>query len=630
MRHAGVAPHLRAARRHGPGAFCHTAWHRRHPVSCSDPAIRNRTKIMHHPIGFIQDMAVVMLIAGIVSVVFHRFRQPVVLGYIVAGLIIGPHTPPNVLLLDEATIKTLGEIGVIFLMFSLGLEFSLRKLVKVGATAFVAALSEIVLMIWIGYEVGRWFGWRTMDALFLGAMLAISSTTIIVKALAELGLKRERFAQLVFGILIVEDILAIAMIALLSGIADSGSLQPFEVVTTLGRLLLFITVSLVVGILVVPRFLHYVARFKSNEVLLITVLGLCFGFCFIVVKLDYSIALGAFLIGAIIAESRELHLIERLIAPLRDMFSAVFFVSIGLLLDPHVLIAYWLPISVITVAVVLGKILTCGLGTFLAGHDGRTAMRVGMSVAQIGEFSFIIASLGLTLKVTSDFLYPIVVAVSALTTLLTPYLIKLADPLTRRLSTSMPASVSSLFATYGQWLSNLQPSGDGATVFGLVRRIVVQIGVNLALVSAVFLAVSYGATILPAEFDRWVPDVRLQNVLLWGASLLVSLPLLIAVYRKLKSLAMLLAEIGVRPAVTGRFTQGLRRAVAELVPMLGMLGVFLLVAALSGSILPPADLLIAVVTGAVLLAALMWRWFVQLHARLQIALRETLDQSADG
>jgi Kef-type K+ transport systems, membrane components len=231
-----------------------------------------------HAISFIQDLAVIMLVAGVVTILFHRFKQPVVLGYIVAGFIIGPHTPPFGLIHDEQTIKTLAELGVIFLMFCLGLEFSLRKLFKVGATAFIAAFMEITLMIWIGYEIGRWFDWNTMDSLFLGAILAISSTTIIVKALNDLKMKNERFAQLIFGVLIVEDILGIGIIALLSSIAVSGSVSPEEVFSTVGKLSLFMIVALVIGILLVPRVLAYVARFESNEMLLITVLGLCFGF----------------------------------------------------------------------------------------------------------------------------------------------------------------------------------------------------------------------------------------------------------------------------------------------------------------------------------------------------------------
>ena len=584
---------------------------------------------MHHAIGFIQDLAVIMVIAGAITILFHRIKQPVVLGYIIAGVVIGPHTPPFELINDENTISTLAELGVVFLLFSLGLEFSLKKLFRVGVTAIIAALSEIGLMLWLGFEIGQFFGWGAMDSLFLGAMLAISSTTIIVKALDELGLKRERFAQLVFGILIVEDILAIAMIALLSGVASSGSVDPFEVAVTLCKLVLFMTVSLLVGILVVPRLLNYVARFRSNEVLLITVLGLCFGFCLIVVKLDYSIALGAFLIGAIIAESRHVHAIERLIEPVRDLFSAIFFVAIGLMLDPRVMIEYAVPIAVISVAVIVGKIVSCGFGTFVAGNDARTSMRVGMGLAQIGEFSFIIASLGVSLKVTSSFLYPIAVAVSALTTLTTPYLIRAADPLTRRLAERMPEAVARIFRFYTQWLQGLSAEGDKTFLLQLVRRIALQIVINLALVAAIFIAGSFFAPTVDRWIAPWVPTSRIRNALLWGTALLISMPFLVAVYRKLKSLSLLLAEISVQPALAGRFTTSIRRVVAELVPAFAMFGIFVLVVALSGRILPPIDLLIAVLAAAAILLVAMWRWFVRIHARLQIALRETLDRDAD-
>jgi monovalent cation:H+ antiporter-2, CPA2 family len=584
---------------------------------------------MHQAVGFIQDLAVIMAIAGVVTVLFHRLKQPVVLGYIVAGVIIGPYTPPFQLIHDEATIQTLGELGVVFLMFSLGLEFSLKKLFKVGATAFVAAASEIVLMIWIGYEIGRWFGWSSMDSLFLGAMLAISSTTIIVKALSERGLKGEPFAQLIFGILVVEDILAIAMLVLLSGIAQTGAVTAGIAFVTLGKLAMFMTVSLVVGILIVPRALNYVAKAHSDEMLLVTVLGFCFGFCLLVVKLDYSIALGAFLIGAIMAESRHIHRIEHLIAPVRDMFSAIFFVTIGLLLNPGVLVDYGWPIVVITVAVVVGKIVSCGLGTFLAGRDGRTSMRVGMSVAQIGEFSFIIAALGLSLKVTSSFLYPIAVAVSVLTTLFTPYLIRAADPITRRIAQSMPAPLANTFGLYSQWLASLTPGSDGPTLFSMTRRILLQIAVNLALIAAIFLAVSYSAPFTTGYLSRWFPGDEIQRVVLWSAALGVSMPFLVAVYRKLGSLALLLAEVSVQPAKAGRFTSAIRSAISGLVPIVAMFGVFLLVAALSGGILPPLGLMIAVLAVAALLLTVLWRWCVKIHATLQIALRETFEEPAD-
>ena len=582
-----------------------------------------------HAISFIQDLAVIMLVAGVVTILFHRLKQPVVLGYIVAGFIIGPHTPPFGLIHDEDTIKTLAELGVIFLMFCLGLEFSLRKLFKVGATAFIAAFLEIILMIWIGYEIGRWFDWNTMDSLFLGAILAISSTTIIVKALNDLKMKNQRFAQLIFGVLIVEDILGIGIIALLSSIAVSGTVSSGEVFSTVGKLSLFMIVALVIGILLVPRLLAYVAKFESNEMLLITVLGLCFGFCLLVVKLEYSMVLGAFLIGAIMAESKQLIKIERLIEPVRDMFSAIFFVAIGLMIDPQILLQYAWPIAVITVAVVLGKMLSCGLGAFIAGNDGRTSLRVGMGLSQIGEFSFIIAALGMTLQVTSDFLYPVAVAVSAITTLLTPYLIRGADPLSLKIAAVMPKRMSRVFGMYGEWLRSIQPQGEGAMLASMIRKIILQVGVNLALVIAIFFAGSFFAARIGGYLEGWVSDQSWQKALIWGGALLLSLPFLIAAYRKLKALSMLLAEMSVKPEMAGRHTQRVRRVIAELIPILSLLVIFLLLAALSASILPTNKLLvlIAVVTAAV--AAVLWRWFIRIHTRMQVALLETLDNHKD-
>ncbi|SDX20015.1 transporter, CPA2 family [Pseudomonas syringae] len=583
-----------------------------------------------HAINFIQDLAVIMLVAGVVTILFHRLRQPVVLGYIVAGFIIGPHTPPFSLIHDESTIKTLAELGVIFLMFCLGLEFSLRKLFKVGATAFIAAFLEISLMIWIGYEIGQFFGWKTMDSLFLGAILAISSTTIIVKALNDLKMKNQHFAQLIFGVLIVEDILGIGIIALLSGIAVSGSVSSGEVFSTVGKLSLFMIVALVVGILLVPRLLSYVARFESNEMLLITVLGLCFGFCLLVVKLEYSMVLGAFLIGAIMAESRELLKIERLIEPIRDMFSAIFFVAIGLMIDPNILLDYAWPIAVITVAVVLGKMISCGLGAFIAGNDGRTSLRVGMGLSQIGEFSFIIAALGMTLQVTSDFLYPVAVAVSAITTLLTPYLIRGADPLSLKLAAIMPRRVARVFGMYGEWLRSIQPQGQSAVLAGMIRKILLQVGVNLALVMAIFFSGAYFAERLGGYMSEWVPDISHQKAWICGAALLLSLPFLIAAYRKLKALSMLLAEMGVKPEMAGQHTVRVRKVVAEVIPLLSLVVIFVMLAALSASIVPASELLLVIALIAALVAALLWRWLIRVHTRMQIALLETLGNHTES
>jgi len=579
-----------------------------------------------HVIEFIHDLAIIMLAAGIVTVVFHLLRQPVVLGYIVAGVLIGPHTPPYTFVTNEETIRTLAELGVVFLLFSLGLEFSLRHLRQVGATALVSAIAGIVTMLSLGYAVGRAFDWSVMDALFLGAMLSISSTTITIKALEDLKLKKQHFAQVVFAILIVEDVLAIAMIALLASAAKTGAIDSGEVMRTLGGLTVFLVASLVVGILTVPRLLDFVARFNSNEMLLVSVLGLLFGFCLVVVRLGYNAALGAFVIGAIIAETGALHRIERVIAPVRDMFSAIFFVAVGLMLDPVMLLDYAGPVAAATVAVILGKSLARTAGSFAAGQDARTSLRIGMSLAQIGEFSFIIATLGLTLKATSAFLYPIAVCVSAITTLFTPYLIRGADPLARRIRVLMPAGVSRILQMYTDWLQSLRFVGDRAVIAAMVRRILLQAFVNLCMVAAIFGAGAYFARRYRDEIAQWIPYPQITNALIWGAALVLSLAFLIAAYRKLKALAMMLAEVGVR---AGRHTERVQRIVAEVLPAVSIGAMLLVVSALSSSILPPAELLIAVLAMGALILALLWRTLVKLHSRLQIALLETLQSEKD-
>ena len=392
-----------------------------------------------------------MLIAGITTFLCHQFKQPVALGYILAGFIVGPNTPSYILVKDQEVVKSLGELGVVLLMFSLGLEFSLRKLTKVGMAAFIAAIMEIALMIWIGYEIGvHGFGWGAMDSVFLGAMLSISSTTIIIKALSELGKSREGFAEIIFGILVIEDILAIILLALLSGFAKTGVVEVHatELGFELVKLSVFFAMVLVGGFLGVPRLFDYIAKFKSNELFLITALGLCFAVALVATMLEYSVALGAFLIGAVIAEARQIHKIEELVAPVRDMFSAIFFVTIGMLIVPKMLVEFAWPIAILSLVVIVGKVATCSLGVFVGGKDIRTSLCVGMGLAQIGEFSFIIAKLGSDSKVTSDFLYPIAVAVSVVTTLVTPYLIKGADGTARTVEKTLPKPLMQAASVY--------------------------------------------------------------------------------------------------------------------------------------------------------------------------------------
>lgn len=380
-----------------------------------------------HQLTLLQDMAIVMAISAAVMVVCYRFHLPFVIGYIVAGFIIGPHTPPFPLVSDLASIHTLSELGVIFLLFGIGLEFSVSKLLRVGMVAAVAATLEILLMIGLGFWLGQLFGWSFMDSLFLGAILSISSTTIIAKVLLETKRIEERYAQVILGILVIEDLLAIVIIALLSGLATTGSVSLSAVGWACAKVGAFVGVTLVLGLTLVPRLLNYLSRFYSSELLVVTVLGLCFGVSLAGTKLGLSVALGAFLIGAIIAETPQAPSVIQHTEPIRDMFTAIFFVSVGMLIDPALLGSSIWPIIWITLATIVGKVASCSLATLLTGYGIDTSLRVGLGLAQIGEFSFIIARLGEATQVTSAFLYPIAVSVSSLTTLTTPLLMRQAD-----------------------------------------------------------------------------------------------------------------------------------------------------------------------------------------------------------
>jgi CPA2 family monovalent cation:H+ antiporter-2 len=578
-----------------------------------------------HTITFLQDLAVVMIVAGLVTVLFHRLKQPVVLGYILAGVIIGPHAPPFPLIHDRETIETLSDLGVILLMFSIGLEFSLRKLRRVGGSAFIAAFLEMLFMVWIGYQIGRAFGWSNMDSIFLGAMISISSTTIVAKILVELGKTKEHFAHLIFGILIIEDILAIIMLVLLSGIAMTGTFSFASLGLTVGKLAVFLVAALILGLIVVPRLVSYVAKFKSNEMLLVTVLALCFGFSLLAARLGYSVALGAFIIGAVVAESREIHRIEVLTEPVRDMFSAVFFVTIGLLIDPKLILQHWLAATVITIAVILGQSFICALGTFIAGNDTRTSLRVGFGLAQIGEFSFIIAALGLSLKVTSDYLYPIAVAVSAITTLLNPYLIRNTDTFVRWFDQLAPQGLVNYLADYTRWVGQLGSARPTSIAGKFARRWSIQMALNAALVAAVFA----GAAFILHYPPQWLQprfSAEALKAILWLTAAIVSLPMLIAIVRKLEALGMLIAESRVTRGKAGERTAVIRAIVARSILVAGGIALVFYVLVLSSALLPSPKILPFLVAILAITAFFLWRSFVKLYSKGQVALRETFSQ----
>ena len=396
----------------------------------------------------IQDLCIIMLTAGITSLVFKAFKQPVVLGYIVAGMLVGPHVLGGLWVTNEENVETWGEIGVLFLLFSLGLEFSFKKLLKVGSTAVIGAGVIVVGMMIAGMLTAHFLGLGGMNALFLGGMLCMSSTTIVFKAIEEAGLRSHRFAGVCFGILIVEDLFAVVLMVLLTSIAVKNEFQGKELLWQVGKLVMYIAIWFILGILLIPTFLKKFKKFLNDETLTIFSIGLCLGMVLLAVQSGFSSALGAFVMGSVLAETIDAERIEHLVQPVKNIFGSIFFVSVGMMINPALLLQYWLPISIITLVVIVGQILFGCFGTLLSGQPLRVALQTGFSLVQIGEFAFIIANLGQSLKVTDSSLYPIVVAVSVITTFLTPYIMKLAYPTLAFLEKHMSNSTKMMLDSY--------------------------------------------------------------------------------------------------------------------------------------------------------------------------------------
>ncbi len=383
---------------------------------------------MSHLPALITDLAIILASAGVMTLVFKRLKQPLVLGYIVTGIIAGPHFPLTPTVMDSGNIQTWADIGVVFLLFALGLEFSFKKLMKVGGPAIIAALTIIFGMVMLGYLVGIAMGWKQMDSIFLGGMLSMSSTSIIYKAFEDLGLRTQRFTGLVLGILVIEDLVAIVLMVVLSTMAVSQNFEGVEMFYSIGKLMFFLLLWFLTGIYIIPTFFRRTRLLMGDETMLIVSLGLCLLMVAFATYVGFSSALGAFVMGSILAETVEAETIERLVRPVKDLFAAIFFVSVGMMVDPNMIIQYIVPIVIIILTVVIGQSTFGTCGVMLAGQPLKTALQSGFCLTQIGEFAFIIAGLGTSMGVTSNFLYPIVVAVSVITTFLTPYMIRAAGP----------------------------------------------------------------------------------------------------------------------------------------------------------------------------------------------------------
>jgi len=488
---------------------------------------------------FLRNLALVLCVAAVTTVVFHRLRQPVVFGYLLAGMIVGPHIPVP-LVADPDMVRTLAELGVILLMFSIGLEFSVRRLLQVGGPASIAAVAETSVMMGLGYVAGRLIGFSTTESIFAGAIVAISSTTIIAKAFAEQGI-RGRVSELVFGILIVEDLIAILLVATLTAVGEGGGLTPREIVVATMRLAAFLVGLVGVGRLIVPRVMRAVVRVGRTETTLVASIGICFAASLLALSMGYSVALGAFIAGSLIAESGEARTVEMLVTPVRDLFVAIFFVAVGMLLDPATLMQYWWAVALFVVVVIAGKVLAVSTGLFVIGEGMRSAVQAGMSLAQIGEFSFIIAAVGVSTGATRDVLYAVAIAVSAITTLTTPHLIRGAPRVAALVDARLPGPLQTWAALYGSWIERLRsaPSTGGRS---RMRRLVRVLLVDVVLLALVLI----GLAVELRGFAGWL-SVTLGISLTWAqraiiiAAITVAVPLLLGLVRSTQLLGKAIA-----------------------------------------------------------------------------------------
>ena len=453
----------------------------------------------------IADLALILVVAGAVTLLFKKLKQPLVLGYIVAGFLVSPNMPLTMSVVDKADIHTWADIGVIFLLFSLGLDFSVKKILKMGAAPVIAAVSIIIAMMVLGNIAGHAFGWSHMDCIFLGGMLAMSSTTIIYKAYNDMGLSQQGFSQSVMSVLILEDILAIVMMVMLSAIAGGSGLNGGQMLQSVLKIVFFLVLWFVVGLYLVPTFLRLVRRLISDETLLIVSLGLCCLMAVVSTKVGFSAAFGAFVMGSILAETIEAERIIKLVEPVKNLFGAIFFVSVGMLVEPKILVSYALPILILVLTILIGQAIFGSLGFLLSGQGLKNAMRCGFSMAQIGEFAFIIASLGLSLHVISEFLYPVVVAVSVVTTFLTPYMIRAAVPCYNGLVRVLPkrwiqrvehtaADSAQTETTMSNWKKLVRALVLNTLIYGILSAAVIAIMFNLALAPLRVLSTSLTGT----------------------------------------------------------------------------------------------------------------------------------------
>ncbi|HET7622271.1 MAG TPA: cation:proton antiporter [Gemmatimonadaceae bacterium] len=495
---------------------------------------------MNEATDFLRNLALVLCVAAVTTVLFQRLRQPVIFGYLMAGLIIGPHIPLP-LAVDESMVHTLSGLGVILLMFGLGLEFSLRKLIQVGPTAGLVAVAENSMMIWFGYLLGQLLGWGTLESVFAGAVIAISSTTIIVKAFDEQGVGG-KVAETVFGVLIIEDMVGIFLIAILTTLGSGAGVSAGSIALLALRLVTFLIGLVGGGLLFIPRLVRYVVRLDRPETTLVASIGICFAAALLALAFGYSVALGAFVAGSLVSESGEEKAIAHLIAPVRDMFVAIFFVAVGMMIDPHAIAEHWVAVLAFAAVVITGKVVAVSLSAFLTGFPLRTSVQTGMSLAQIGEFSFIIAGVGIATGATRSFLYPVAIAVSAITTLTTPWLIKASGPAANFVDRRLPHALQTFVALYGSWVERLRSapreSGGVSRTRYLIRVLLLDAVLLTVWVIGASLQFDAAAGLLA---DLTHTSVETDRLIVFIVAVLVSAPLAVGVFRSSRQLAQTLA-----------------------------------------------------------------------------------------
>ena len=566
---------------------------------------------------FLRTLAVVLCVAAVTTVVFQRLRQPVVFGYLFAGMIVGPHVPIPIVA-DVETVQTLSETGVILLLFSLGLEFSLRKLIRVGPRAGIVAVVTAAVMIWLGYSLGRAFGWTKIESFYAGAIIAISSTTIIAKAFQEQRVTG-RFTELVLGVLIIEDLIAIFLLAVLTTISSGTAVSAESLALTGMRLAIFLIGLVGVGLLLIPRAVRMVVRMNRPETTLIASMGICFAAALLAYIFGYSVALGAFIAGSLVAESGEEKTVGHLVEPVRDVFAAIFFVAVGMLIDPALVARYWIPVVVFTIAVIVGQVVIVTLSAFLTGFSARTSLQSGMSLAQIGEFSFIIAGVGIATGATRGFLYPIAVAVSAITTLTTPWLIRGAGPAATYVDSKLPAPIQTFVTLYESWIERLRESRAARAQRPRARRLLGLLVLDVVAIALLVIGAALETGRLAALLAGGVGmSTTAAHIVVLVAIAAIAVPLLVGFVRTARRLGLLLAHQALPAVQTGvDFAAAPRRALLVTLQLALVIASVGFVVAVTQPFLPRIGSGVVLGVGAlmavVVLAVTFWRTATDLH-----------------